>query len=405
MSAAAPASPAEEAKGWVEDVRAEMLRDNVRRFGQVGLTAEQSWELTRLEALTTAATPDEAANGGYDDGLWRGHPDGQTHRSGTPIRNDHRRCGALTPSEMGELNELRRKSLELRARDVACRGSASVDCVDCLAAVSAVRYGSCDEPCTAEEVLPHAFGTMQRYGHRPAVPGLLGLPLLILQKRSRRASRCEVTDNEAVTAMCVHPATGFAPPRWQARVGPCTVARADGQPFTVDDAVVLDAYLSYLIERWPDEPPTKHQLSPAGLVGFVCRTRGWAAAKAFRRKLSDGGPLQLQRGGSSPRPDPRTPPSHTGHPSCHRDGGLLTPPPSADRCADDGDGNTAGGDPSLELSRHPDVGDCLPSLQPQCLEDAAERFDDNPAWRPATAYATAVAMGCAAGAVFWRATR
>lgn len=242
------------------------------------------------------------------------------------------------------------------------------------------------------------FAEMKKSGHRPPIPALLGLPLLILQRRSGQRSPPKETENESVTLLCVSPTSGFAPPRWQSRIGPCTVARADGNPFTVANAQQLEAYLDHLIDCWPTCPPSKHHLNPAGFCGFTHRTFGEDVAKALRQSLA---PHENDAAALTPRQHHRTPPPEPRTPS---------PRPSSDGARLNTGAAAAGVDagqaipfhtPTSVVTRGPQV---HASVSPRVNRGRGQLYDPaSPAWQ--STCAAFVAVGCAAGAAMWKSGR
>lgn len=268
-------------------------------------------------------------------------------------------------------------------------------------------------PWEIEKVDAVTFEEMLKDGHRPALPALLGLPLLVLQRRCGRLTPAESFENDAITCLCVHPTSGFAPPRWQTRVGPCTVARVDRQPFTAQDAYALDCYINHLIDLWPVCPPSKFQLSSTAFVGYIHRMHGQAHAKRMRANLVADAPGFLRRGRGTA---PLTPPPEIGPKADEQAASTrasdaprlpdLAPPPP--RAHPQTPPPNAGTDdcPSEEQS---ELADPAPGPQktgtlPQYLGSAPEPPAANTPWSSQRA-AVVAAMGCAAGAVLWKAAR
>ena len=101
----------------------------------------------------------------------------------------------------------------------------------------------------------------------PAVPFLLGLPQLVVHRHTARGGG----DNQIITYLMIEEHGGFAAHKWQGGVGPCTVVRADGHPYTAEDHEVLHDYLSRLLDQWGDEdvPTRATSLNPRAFQRHV----------------------------------------------------------------------------------------------------------------------------------------
>jgi hypothetical protein len=83
-------------------------------------------------------------------------------------------------------------------------------------------------------------------------------------------------DNQWATYLMIDPASGFAPDKWQAFVGPVVVWRPSWEPFSEDDAFLIYDFLCTLLEkyscgcvRWRrDITPTVFQQSKARSLNF-----------------------------------------------------------------------------------------------------------------------------------------
>ena len=85
------------------------------------------------------------------------------------------------------------------------------------------------------------------------VPALLGIRLHVTRVRPRSdlVERADF-DNQWATWMMIEPVSGFAPPRWQAHVGPVVVWRPDGGAVSSHDMCLLNDFLSALLDRYSD---------------------------------------------------------------------------------------------------------------------------------------------------------
>ena len=86
------------------------------------------------------------------------------------------------------------------------------------------------------------------------VPALLGIPLHVTRVRPRPPELVDRADfdNQWATWMMIEPVSGFAPPRWQAHVGPVVVWRPDGVAVSSHDMCLLNDFLSALLDRYSD---------------------------------------------------------------------------------------------------------------------------------------------------------
>ena len=88
-----------------------------------------------------------------------------------------------------------------------------------------------------------------------AVSVLLGFPLHVsrVEPRSKLAERIDF-DNQWATWMMIEPVSGFAPPQWQAHVGPVVVWRpdADGGAVSSQDMKLFHDFLSTALDRYSD---------------------------------------------------------------------------------------------------------------------------------------------------------
>ena len=100
-------------------------------------------------------------------------------------------------------------------------------------------------------------------GERPPVAALLGLPLVVA-----RTCSYDSGDNQPITYLMIDAVTGFAPARWQSKVGACTVLRSDGGHYTKGDHSHVHDYFDMLLDMWPEGTPTEY-LNPRTFQEFV----------------------------------------------------------------------------------------------------------------------------------------
>ena len=98
-------------------------------------------------------------------------------------------------------------------------------------------------------------------------PKLFGLRLAVRRDAPRGGASNK--DNQPATFLMIDPKNGIAPPPWQRRVGPCTVARVDGCAFTADDYSIVHDYLCALLDAWGDGRPPTAKLTVQGFQRHV----------------------------------------------------------------------------------------------------------------------------------------
>ncbi|GAB5357348.1 hypothetical protein AAMO2058_000366900 [Amorphochlora amoebiformis] len=108
----------------------------------------------------------------------------------------------------------------------------------------------------------------------PLVPAKCGVHLAIRQEKPG------ANDNQTATWLMVDPASGLAPSSWQSMVGPATVVRVDGRPYTKDDHTVVHDWISFLLDVWGSEK------RPTGLLK-VYQFQRFAYKKYVDSKLNN----------------------------------------------------------------------------------------------------------------------
>lgn len=102
----------------------------------------------------------------------------------------------------------------------------------------------------------------------------LGFPLRITRvlPRSKLTGRADF-DNQLVTYMMLELRSGFAPMSWQSYVGPAVVWRESGAPFSSDDMILLDQFISDLLERYSEqEVSPRRDITPSAWAKFRDRS-------------------------------------------------------------------------------------------------------------------------------------
>lgn len=79
-----------------------------------------------------------------------------------------------------------------------------------------------------------------------------GFPLVVA-RTGTAASRAYGMDNPHATWLMIDPATGLAPPEWQAGVGDVFVARKDGEPLSVAMLAAVTDYVSDILDAFGNE--------------------------------------------------------------------------------------------------------------------------------------------------------
>ena len=93
------------------------------------------------------------------------------------------------------------------------------------------------------------------------VPHLLNIPLVV----KRVGPSPNIQDNELAVFLMVDPATGFAPPKWQSKLGRLMFARTDKQPFTSSMFWSVYSYIFDLMDLYADgeiQNIRKNKLNP-----------------------------------------------------------------------------------------------------------------------------------------------
>ena len=101
------------------------------------------------------------------------------------------------------------------------------------------------------------------------VPRLCGIPLVVakVQPYVRLGERGDY-DNQWATFLMIESSNGFAPPAWQSHVGPVVVYRDDNGDFNRDDMLMLNSYLSNLLDRFSDENARPADMTPRAFRNF-----------------------------------------------------------------------------------------------------------------------------------------
>lgn len=98
------------------------------------------------------------------------------------------------------------------------------------------------------------FAECSARGNAPVFT-LCGLPLMVEKvKPYKPLAEGYQRDNQWATWMMIEPHTGFAPAEWVGGVGPVLVYRPRGLDFGPDDALVINDFLSGLLDMYSNGP-------------------------------------------------------------------------------------------------------------------------------------------------------
>lgn len=154
--------------------------------------------------------------------------------------------------------------------------------------------------CRGEEVAPNGIGGVRTW-HWPRrvldelpsgvspISQLIGIPCNVSKvKPHKKLDGDSAFDNYYGTNFMVSPSTGLAAIEWQALVGPVILWRPGGEPFSADDACLVQEFISTLLRRLQHSVSSDVQsaITPSAFKEFV------------RKKLADEklNPLAPQSG-------------------------------------------------------------------------------------------------------------
>lgn len=64
-------------------------------------------------------------------------------------------------------------------------------------------------------------------------------------------------DNQWATYLMIDPISGFAPPKWQARVGPVVVFRPDGTDISMKEVACMHGFIDQLLDDFSEVVPNE----------------------------------------------------------------------------------------------------------------------------------------------------
>jgi hypothetical protein len=104
------------------------------------------------------------------------------------------------------------------------------------------------------------------------VPHLCGIPLMVAKVRPFVELGDRSTyDNQWATYLLISPKSGFAPPRWQSYVGPVVAYRDDEEDFCWGDMLILNSYLSHLLDKFSEGLVQQHHMTPRAYQRFKAK--------------------------------------------------------------------------------------------------------------------------------------
>ena len=104
------------------------------------------------------------------------------------------------------------------------------------------------------------------------VPRLCGIPLMVAKVRPFIELGDRSTyDNQWATYLLISPESGFAPPEWQSYVGPVVAYRDDEEDFCWGDMLILNSYLSSLLDRYSEGEVRQHDMTPQAYQRFKAK--------------------------------------------------------------------------------------------------------------------------------------
>lgn len=121
-----------------------------------------------------------------------------------------------------------------------------------------------------EMVLPSTDARLQQGAASPVL-SRCGVPLRVLRTGATTG------DNQLATYLMVSADSGFAPPPWQARVGPVLLYRADGLPVSKQHVLLLWNYFNVLMDAFGNAD---------GSSGGARLQRVWMSPAAFSCKIA-----------------------------------------------------------------------------------------------------------------------
>jgi len=134
-----------------------------------------------------------------------------------------------------------------------------------------------------EEVAPNGIGGVRTW-HWPRrvldeldskvspISVLIGVPLHVAKvKAHKKLDGDSAFDNYYGTNFMVSPSTGLAAVEWQALVGPVIMWRPGGEPFSADDACLVQEFISTLLRRQQHSVSSDLQsaITPAAFKEFA----------------------------------------------------------------------------------------------------------------------------------------